>query len=1065
MPPDDGEGTGSPGLTRRVFLQATATASGAAALAPVTSATAATTARTASRTATLTFTAATNGAATLSPAGDRLVAEIQGVLWSVPRAGGAATALTPSDLEPGRPHFSPDGRTLAVTAYRDGGYHLFTLHADGTGLRQLTEGPWDDRAPSWSPDGTRIAFSSERDGDPVTGAPYRVWTLDVRSGALTRLTGLPDQEGPLQDGAWEDFDPTWSPDGRRILFVRAAVGTPGELRARTVASVRADGTGAVTTEHTAPDAGQIMVPSLSPEGRLAYLRTTPQPGASCTLVVDGAPVPVDGDIHPVPVRWVSGDELLLTVDGQFRIVRPGTSDAGEEIPFTAALPVRRDRYRAKRHSLDDGGRHRVRSLHMPALSPDGRQVAFAALNALWTAPVDGSARPRRVLGADPTRYVLAPTWAPDGKSLVFADDRDGLYAVRRRTLRTGAETVLATGGRVFPALSPDGRRLAALTMAGDLVVRDLDEGSERTLAAPLAGGGLPGRPSWSPDGRYVALCDRNRINQRFREGYNLIRVVDTTDGTAVLHAVAPHTSLSDRYDSGPVWSPDGRWMAVIAESALWLLPVAADGTPTGPPRRLTSEAADHPSWSGDSRTLLYLSAGRLRRIGVDGSAPVTVPVDLSYRRPRAADTVVHAGRVWDGTGAGVRRDVDIVVRDGRITAIEPHRAGRRADRRVDASGRTVLPGLWDAHTHPWQSTYGGRQTALQLAYGITTAVSLGGFAYEQARLREAVAAGELAGPRLLATGELLDGGRVGYSMGRAHRTRDGVRRSLERASGLDWDFVKTYVRAPLWLMDEARAYAHERLGVRAGSHYCAAGIHSGQDLTTHLQATQRAEYGHATSGTGRAGQDVEEVYTGTDFHLVATPFTAYPLLGSDPALADDPRVTVLMPPWDVPLVRQQAARPPTDGELAALDTETAVYRRVLAGGGLVAVGTDQPLVPVGLHLHLALRALHRAGLPTAEVLRTATSLPARVFGLEDELGTLEAGKLADLTVIDGDPFTDFASLVRTVTVLRGGHVFEQAELTAAFEGAVAEDGPSPHAEHWLDAGRRMRRDGCCDGAL
>ncbi|MEV1011331.1 amidohydrolase family protein [Streptomyces sp. NPDC049881] len=1067
-PDDDGEGTGSPGLTRRVFLQATATAGATAALVPAVTAPASAATPAASRTAPLTFTAATNGAATLSPAGDRLVAEVQGVLWSVPRGGGAATALTPSDLEPTRPHFAPDGRTLVVTAYRDGGYHLFTLRADGSELRQRTEGPWDDRGPSWSPDGTRIAFSSERGGDTVAGGPYRVWTLDVRSGALTRLTGLPGQDGPFQGGAWEDFDPAWSPDGRRVLFVRAAVGAPGELRARTVAAVSADGTGAVTTEHSDTGTGQIMVPTLSPGGRLAYLRTTPQPGASCTLVVDGAAVPVEGDIHPVPVRWISDDSLLLTVDGQFRIVHPGSPGGGEEIPFTATLPVRRDDYRPKRHSLDDGGRHSVRSLHMPALSPDGRQVVFAALNALWTAPVDGRSRPRRLLRADPTRYVLAPTWTPDGEGLVYADDRDGLYAVRRRGLRSGEETVLATGGRVFPALSPDGRRLAALTMAGDLVVRDLDAGTERTLAAPLAGGGLPGRPSWSPDGRYVALCDRNRINQRFREGYNLIRVVDTEDGTAVLHAVAPHTSLSDRYDSGPVWSPDGRWMAVVAESALWLLPVEPDGTPAGEARRLTSEAADHPSWSGDSRTLLYLSAGRLRRIGVDGGRPVTVPVDLSYRRPRAADTVVHAGRLWDGTSDAVRRDVDILVRDGRIAAVEPHRAGRRADRHVDASRRTVLPGLWDAHTHPWQSTYGGRQTALQLAYGITTAVSLGGFAYEQARLREAVAAGELAGPRLLATGELLDGGRVGYSMGRAHRTREGLRRSLDRAAGLDWDFVKTYVRAPLWLMNEATAYAHERLGVRAGSHYCASGIHSGQDLTTHLQATQRAEYGHATSGTGRSGQDVEEIYTGTDFRLIATPFTALPLLGADPGLADDPRVAVLMPPWDVPLVRDQAGRPPTDAELAALDRETAVYRRLVAGGGLVALGTDQPLVPVGLHLHLALRALHRAGLSTAAVLRSATSVPARVFGLDEHLGTVEEGKLADLTVVDGDPFQDFASLVRTVAVLRGGHVFEQTALTGAFEGAVpegAEGGPSPHAETWRDAGRRMRRDGCCDGAL
>ncbi|WP_143663548.1 amidohydrolase family protein, partial [Streptomyces sp. NRRL B-24085] len=390
--------------------------------------------------------------------------------------------------------------------------------------------------------------------------------------------------------------------------------------------------------------------------------------------------------------------------------------------------------------------------------------------------------------------------------------------------------------------------------------------------------------------------------------------------------------------------------------------------------------------------------------------------------------------------------------------------GRPAARRVDASERTVLPGLWDAHTHPWQSTYGGRQTALQLAYGITTAVSLGGFAYEQARIREAVAAGTLAGPRLLTTGELLDGSRVAYSMGRAHRTPEGLRRSLARGAALDWDFVKTYVRAPGWVMKEAANFAHERLGVRSGSHLCTPGVQLGQDLTTHLQATQRLEFGHATSATGRAYQDVHEIYTEAGFHLIATPFTALALLGADPALAEDRRVTTLMPPWDTALVRQQAGQPPTAAQLATLERELAVYRRILADGGLVALGTDQPLVPVGLHLHLALRALHRGGLSPAETLRTATLLPARVFGAEADLGTLEEGKLADLTVVDGDPFTDFDTLIRTVAVLRGGVPFEQADLVAAF-GSGARTGTSSGAStdsDWLEVSRQLRREGCCD---
>ncbi|MEU9234730.1 amidohydrolase family protein [Streptomyces subrutilus] len=1018
----------------------------------------------------LRFTRATNGAATATATGDRVIAEVQNILWSLPADGSPATPLTPPDLEPGRPVLSPDGRQVAMSAYRGGAFHMWVMRADGSGLRPLTDGPFDHRAPAWSPDGRTLAFCSERGGDPVTGSPYRIWTVELADGRLRRLTGLPGQSGPGRED-FEDFDPAWTPDGTRVLFVRGTA-TGETLTARTLASVSADAQGPVRIEHTAGE-GSLRTPALSPAGRTAWLSATPGPRRAehLSLYVDGRRLALDGDLAPAPPRWIGDDRLLLTLDGRFRVIEPDRDTTGRVIPLDATLEVPRPRRRFKDYVLEAERSRPVRGIHLPCLSPDGRSVAFAALNALWVAPVTGGA-PRRIVQAPATAYVQGPVWTPDGRALVYTDDREGLNTVRRRELDSGRESVLAAGGRVYGALSPDGGRLACLDLAGRLLVRELATGTETPLAAALGGGGLPGPPSWSPDGRHLALCDRNRLSRRFREGYNLIRIVDTATGSARLHALAPHASLSDRYASGPVWSPDGRFLACVSESALWLLPVAPDGSPAGPARPLTDEPADHPSWSADSRTLLYQSGARLRLLTLDGAGapaarPRTVPLALDHRRPTPVDTVVHAGLLWDATGSPPRADADILISGGRITGVEPHRPGRRGAHLVDASTGTVLPGLWDAHVHPYPYTYGARQGVLHLAYGVTTAVSLGGSAHEQARLREDIRAGRLTGPRLLAGGELLDGSRVAYSMGRAHRTREGFARSLARAEELDWDFVKTYVRAPYALMAEAARFAHDRLGVLAGSHLCAPGVQAGQDLTTHLVATERAEYGHGATPAGHTYQDTLEVYTRGGFDLIATPFTALPLIGADPALAADPRVTVLMPPWDVEAVRAAAAQPPTAEQSEVLAREVATYRRLLAGGGRLALGTDAPLTPVGLHLHLALRALHRHGLSPAEALTTVTRTPARVFGVADHLGTVEAGRIADLTVVDGDPFTDFADLVRVRATVRSGTVVERGTLERAFARPAVPDAlraPGATPADWSTVLHQMLRDGCCTDA-
>jgi Tol biopolymer transport system component len=247
------------------------------------------------------FRQGTNLAAAVSPAGDRLIVEIQGILWALDRKGGRAAQLTSWELEPARPDWSPTGEAVTFEAYRGGNFHIWTMAPDGSRLRQWTDGPWDDREPAWSPDGTRIAFCSDHAvGDSLQRGSYDIWVLDIGTGGLTRLTS----------DAGEDYEPTSSPDGQRVLFVRGAT---------TVMSVDAVA-GGTATPVASVTAGFIERPAMSPDGVLAYVHIrgleVPTPvGSESVLVVGGEDATSGEDVFPVPLRWLSADELPYCADG------------------------------------------------------------------------------------------------------------------------------------------------------------------------------------------------------------------------------------------------------------------------------------------------------------------------------------------------------------------------------------------------------------------------------------------------------------------------------------------------------------------------------------------------------------------------------------------------------------------------------------------------------------------------------------------------------------------------------------------------------------------------------
>ncbi|GAA2896452.1 hypothetical protein Acy02nite_61320 [Actinoplanes cyaneus] len=248
-------------------------------------------------------------------------------------------------------------------------------------------------------------------------------------------------------------------------------------------------------------------------------------------------------------------------------------------------------------------------------------------------------------------------------------------------------TALPGAAAVSGSWSADSSRLAFLDQTGALYTVEVASGAVRKLFTATF---EPGRPSWSADGRTIALAAIVPYSARYREGLSKILLVDTVTGAGRYVDPLPSRSLQTRGDDGPVWSPDGTRMAFVVASVLWVVDVHPDGTFAGTPRQVTDEVTDAPSWSGDSSTLLYLNNGRLRLVSARGGRPRAVPLQLTWANtaPRGR-TVIRAGRLWDGVSRSVTRDADVVVEGHRIVEVTTRSTadGRVVDARDSVPAR------------------------------------------------------------------------------------------------------------------------------------------------------------------------------------------------------------------------------------------------------------------------------------------------------------------------------------------------------------------------------------------
>jgi len=411
---------------------------------------------------------------------------------------------------------------------------------------------------------------------------------------------------------------------------------------------------------------------------------------------------------------------------------------------------------------------------------------------------------------------------------------------------------------------------------------------------------------------------------------------------------------------------------------------------------------------------------------------------------RAANIALVGGTLVDGTGKAPIPDSVVLVKDGRIV-----KAGTRSEigipksaQLIDVRGKTILPGLWDMHAHFEQVEWG----PIYLAAGVTTVRDCGNELEFITAVRDMIAEGHGLGPRILAAGFIDGSGPMAIGVARAD-TPEQAREWVDRYHEMGFQQVKIYSSVKLPQIAAAAAEAH-KLGMTATGHIpegvtTRQAIEAGQDQVSHIDYIMQMMTPPFPSGMKRITRMkvISEIDLDSDavkkeiaflkeHHTVVDPTLAIYEMSTastaKPFSTFEPGAAKVAPELAQALF--DVGPPDENSELLekVFEKDVALTGKLHAAGVPVVVGTDQTVPGHSVHREIELYTM--AGFTPMEAIQAATIVPARAMGMEKELGTIEAGKRADLILVKGNPLEDIHAIRNVEFVMTGGKMYKTAEL-------------------------------------